>query len=180
MDDKLLHPEVQKIRRTQSSSSVDSLGFSWPSKGAQIRANETQEDETKRIARIASHVTEILKELGEDPSRQGILKTPERYAKALLFLTRGYQQSLPGIINEAIFEENHDEMVIVRDIEVNSLCEHHLVPIIGKNILTKERYRLVIFPTRVLWVCLNWQGLVICSPRDCKFKKDSQNRLLLH
>ncbi len=76
--------------------------------------------------------TDLLKNLGEDPNRQGLMKTPSRAAKAMQFLTRGYHQDVDEILNEAIFDENYDEMVIVKDIEFYSLCEHHILPFWGR------------------------------------------------
>jgi len=77
-------------------------------------------------------VVDLLKELGEDPYREGLLKTPERVASAYRYLTSGYQQTVEEVLNEAIFTEQYDEMVVVKDIEVYSLCEHHLLPFFGK------------------------------------------------
>ena len=77
-------------------------------------------------------IVDLLKELGEDPSREGLLKTPERVAGAYQYLTSGYHRTVEEVLNEAIFTEQYDEMVVVKDIEVYSLCEHHLLPFFGK------------------------------------------------
>lgn len=81
---------------------------------------------------IAARVREILKLLGEDPQREGLLKTPERVAKSLQFLTQGYAQNGTQIIQSAIFDEKYQQMVLVKDIELYSMCEHHMLPFIGK------------------------------------------------
>jgi GTP cyclohydrolase I len=81
---------------------------------------------------IADKVRQILGELGEDPDRDGLKRTPERFEKALRFLTSGYQQDPAKLLNGAMFDVAYDEMVVVKDIEVYSLCEHHLLPFFGK------------------------------------------------
>lgn len=94
----------------------------------------TREDEydPQVTAKIAEHVREILDLLGEDSSREGLLKTPERVAKSLQFLTKGYSESGIEIIQKAIFEEKYRQMVLVKDIDLYSTCEHHMLPFIGK------------------------------------------------
>ena len=81
---------------------------------------------------LSQQYREILVGLGENPEREGLLDTPKRAAKAMQYLCHGYQQSLDEIVNGALFESDNDEMVIVKDIELYSLCEHHLLPFIGK------------------------------------------------
>lgn len=81
---------------------------------------------------IASHYQDILQRIGEDPSREGLLKTPERVAKALQFLTHGYDLNPDEILKSALFAEEYSEMVLVKDIEVYSMCEHHMLPFFGK------------------------------------------------
>jgi len=88
--------------------------------------------ERVRIETMSSACRTILKCIGEDPCREGLQKTPERWAKALMFLCSGYEQTPEQVTNGAVFAENHDEMVVVKDIDVYSLCEHHMVPFYGR------------------------------------------------
>jgi GTP cyclohydrolase I len=81
---------------------------------------------------IAPHMREVLRELGEDPEREGLVNTPQRVEKALRYLTSGYSANLDQIVNGALFDVKYDEVVIVRDIEFFSMCEHHMLPFFGK------------------------------------------------
>ncbi|WP_166256733.1 GTP cyclohydrolase I FolE [Marinobacter salicampi] len=87
---------------------------------------------TDKLNLLTGHYREIIANLGENPEREGLQNTPERAAKAMQFLTKGYAQNLEDLVNGAIFESQMDEMVIIQDIELYSLCEHHLLPFIGK------------------------------------------------
>jgi len=99
-----------------------------PVETGHIRAVESAEDEFP----IREFVRRMLVRIGEDPNREGLLKTPARVELAIERLTRGYQQSVDEVVNGAIFEEQHDSMILVRDVEIYSLCEHHLLPFFGK------------------------------------------------
>ncbi|EGE04083.1 GTP cyclohydrolase I [Trichophyton equinum CBS 127.97] len=111
---------------------IDFDGLSWPSLGTRERLESTPEQTEQRIQKLAGAVRTILECIGEDPEREGLLETPERYAKALMFFTKGYEENVRDLVNGAVFHEDHDELVIVKDIEVFSLCEHHMVPFSGK------------------------------------------------
>lgn len=88
-----------------------------------------------RIQKLAGAVRTILECIGEDPNRQGLRETPMRYAKAMLYFTKGYEESAYDLVNGAIFKEDCNELVVVKNIDVSSLCEHHLVPFTGKVFL---------------------------------------------
>ena len=86
----------------------------------------------KTIEELAGHYREVLRLLGEDPGREGLLKTPERVAKAMAFMTKGYGEDPREILTSAMFREEYRQMVLVKDIEIYSMCEHHMLPFIGK------------------------------------------------
>jgi GTP cyclohydrolase I len=93
---------------------------------------ETPKELSPSEKKVAESVYTILENIGEDPSRQGLLKTPERVAKAYSFITQGYEQDARRILRSAMFDEEYSEMVLVKDIEFYSLCEHHMLPFFGK------------------------------------------------
>jgi len=93
---------------------------------------ETPKELNPSEKKVAENVYSILESIGEDPSRQGLLKTPERVAKAYSFITQGYEQDARKILRSAMFDEDYSEMVLVKNIELYSLCEHHMLPFFGK------------------------------------------------
>jgi len=124
----------RSISPITANPTVDFEGLSWPSVGtvARLQEREKPEDAEARLKKMTAAVRTLLECIGEDPDREGLHGTPERYAKAMMFFTKGYEEDLRTIVNGAVFHEDHDELVIVKDIEIYSLCEHHLVPFIGK------------------------------------------------
>ncbi len=100
------------------------------SKGhAYVRIDRYNDDSIERLAKL---YTSVLQEIGEDPNREGLLKTPLRVAKAMQFLTQGYDADPEAILKSAMFKEEYQQMVLVKDIEIYSTCEHHMLPFIGK------------------------------------------------
>jgi GTP cyclohydrolase I len=97
-----------------------------------IMEPETPRELNAAEKKIAENIHAILEQLGEDPARQGLLKTPERVAKAYSYITQGYEQDARKILRSAMFDEDYSEMVLVKDIELYSLCEHHMLPFFGK------------------------------------------------
>jgi GTP cyclohydrolase I len=94
--------------------------------------NREERYDTGVIEKMAAHYGEILRLLGEDPTREGLQKTPERVAKAMAFMTKGYAEDPREILTSAMFREEYKQMVLVKDIEIYSTCEHHMLPFIGK------------------------------------------------
>jgi len=94
--------------------------------------DEEQDREEEALAPMADAVYTLLKGVGEDPEREGLLLTPERVAKSLRFLTKGYRQDPEQLLKKAVFTESYDEMVLVKEIDIYSMCEHHMLPFFGK------------------------------------------------
>lgn len=119
-----------KTSQAEASSKISSRPDRNSSLNNETLKQQTSAPETNEA--MSEAVRTILVSVGEDPEREGLLKTPKRVAEAMRFLTNGYNQSLEDIVNNAIFDEGHNEMVLVRDINLFSLCEHHMLPFMGK------------------------------------------------
>ena len=117
--------------KTQSSSLMAGSCHEVGTGGSNsIQASNT---EAEKLELMTSACKTILRCIGEDPNREGLLKTPERWTKALLFMTAGYSQSAEQVLNDAVFtEDSHKEIVVVKDIDIHSMCEHHMVPFTGR------------------------------------------------
>jgi len=121
--------------QSQSQSSSDSEGgLSEADQGKDSGYSDVDREEQRDaiLPAVAASYRNILKQIGEDPTREGLLDTPMRAAKAITFFTKGYQETVKEVVKNAVFTEPTDEMVVVKDIEFFSLCEHHLVPFMGK------------------------------------------------
>jgi GTP cyclohydrolase IA len=139
---RLLHRKRPCLSSSEPTTMLESDDVTSSTKASVVTANslatttnsgptDDYSEEEGKLAKMMDACKTILLCMGEDPNRNGLVKTPERWAKALLYMTSGYQMSPQQVTNGAIFEENHDEMVVVRNMNIHSLCEHHMLPFTG-------------------------------------------------
>lgn len=128
---RLLHRSNKKRVRDETTEASSSTAL-VAKKPSAVQEEKEKAEEAAKLATMATACKTILECIGEDPAREGLLKTPERWAKALMFFCKGYTQTAAEVCNDAVFSENHDEMVVVRNIDIHSLCEHHMVPFTGR------------------------------------------------
>lgn len=117
-------PDLHPGRRTQDPPSERRNGV--------INANSSSSENTMQLKKMQGAVKTLLECIGEDPDREGLRETPERVSKALLFLTSGYHSQLHEVVKNALYDENHSEIVLLKNIRFSSLCEHHMAPFSGK------------------------------------------------
>lgn len=122
-----------KRSREQDVVSISTRAIAENRTNKKTKAGDDDEEEADvKLAKMTKACKDILECIGEDPSREGLVKTPQRWAKALLFMCNGYKLTPEDVTNEAVFTENHHEMVVVRNIDIHSLCEHHMLPFTGQ------------------------------------------------
>lgn len=148
-----------------------------PSSGTQNRKDETNDQAEQRLEKMCGAVKTLLECVGEDPSRPGLLATPSRYAKALLALTAGYQQDVEKVTNNAIFQEDHKGLVIVKDIEIHSLCEHHLLPFTGKVMTIPDEPRSA---NRNVLTASRCTSAISLQARSLDFRSSRESRKSSH
>lgn len=120
--------------KNDNNNNCNAVAVVIPSSVATTNNQSSSDDhsDSVKLAKMSAACKTILECIGEDPNREGLVKTPERWAKALLFMCQGYCMTPADVTNEAVFYENHNEMVVVRNIDIHSLCEHHMVPFSGR------------------------------------------------
>ena len=129
---RMIH-RVEGVKKKQKRPRTDSTASAVVETTVAKKKNSNlPQDNPETLDKMTQACRTILESIGEDPDREGLQKTPARWAKALLFMTHGYSMTCHDVTNGAIFHEDHDEMVVVRNIDIHSLCEHHMVPFTGR------------------------------------------------
>ena len=131
----MLHRSTKKRSRDQSEEEGvknDAVATVATAPSVSSASSASKMSDEQRLTKMSTACRTILECIGENPDREGLVKTPERWAKALMYMCSGYEMQPEDVTNGAVFAENHDEMVVVRNIDIHSLCEHHMVPFTGR------------------------------------------------